>query len=105
LFLKDAELGITDIKEEDVAVETAEDNYSEDLSSLLHDDNPEIRLKLAEGEFDRFEWGSFSENTMIMTQLRNMGAIQKHPTDRRLHLVSKWAQDLAKQVDREMRGV
>lgn len=99
-FLMAPSLGVTDIKEEEIAIEEAAGENSEKLRDILISNHPEVLQRVATGTFDRFLTGASMENQMILSELGALKAIALSGQD---YTVSKWAQEIAKDIERERR--
>jgi Toprim-like/MCM P-loop domain len=101
-FFNDPTLGIVDIKEEEVSTEQAAESHSKDLAEFLNMVNPEIVHKMALGEFRGIAFGAQSENETMIAQLSIWRAIWYNKQGNLS--VHKWAQEVAKEVEKERFG-
>lgn len=99
-FLSDEELGVIEIKDDEAAIEGAASKYSGDLREFLKMAGPELIRKMADGTFNKHMYGSDSETRVLMSQLFTWKAVTGNGDP---YAVSKWAQDVAKEIEKESR--
>jgi hypothetical protein len=104
MFFSDDHLGITDIRAGEIATEEAEDLHSDEVRTILRNSPSEVREKLASGAFDKFEYGASYEVWSLTSELVDLKAIRRRTDDQsKMYIVSKWARDIAIELEREGR--
>src|SRR3954447_4801468 len=103
MFFGDKSLGITDIMEEEIVIDEAQEKHTDEVLAVMEQTSDEVTSKLADGEFERFDWGASFETSGVIAHLKGLGAIRSQKGQKG-YLVSKWAQELAKDRERKMRG-
>lgn len=101
-FLMSSSLGVVDIKEEEDAVENAASENHEKMYDLLASSTLELLQSMSAGSFDRLLQGAQIENQMVMNELSALMAIKRNNATGGYE-VSKWAQEIAKTIEKERR--